>query len=466
MSAASSSRERQFQEYLSEGITAARSGNRSLAQSLLNRAILVNGLDARPYIWLSATTDDPDEQREYLEKAVAIDPTNAAARRGLALLVGKIDPSQLAPQGSAPGQRQPDGALDASGHTFQCPQCGGRMTFSISAGVLTCEYCGYEQSDTAVRGVGAVADRAEQVFDFVMPTRHGHAWAEAQHRLSCQHCGALTILPPGRKAMQCAYCGSNQLVESSEYQELIDPQVIAVMQIDEKAAVQRVQEWLGKGVFTPDTLTMAGQRVRLRPAYYSFWTFDGTIEVRWTCEVAEGSGNSKRWTPRSGVEMQFFSDALVQGVKALSDRELASIEPFNLVEVEQFKAGHLAGWPAIFYDRSLSDASLVGRQKVMKQMRSQLYDLIEIGREKRNVNFGAGSWSGLTFKHILLPIWMGAYQFQGKEYHVLVNGQTGKVGGDKPRDTFKLIFAILIAAMFILLLLALYWVFSGQGLPF
>jgi hypothetical protein len=164
--------------------------------------------------------------------------------------------------------------------------------------------------------------------------------------------------------------------------------------------------------------------------------------------------------------MRFFNDVLVSGVKALSERELASIEPFNLVDVEEFQPGYLAGWPAIFYDRPLSEASLLGRQKVVKQMRSQLYDVIEIGHEKRNVNIGGGSWSGMTYKHILLPIWMGTYKFQGEEYHVLVNGQTGKVGGSKPRDAVKLLYAFLSTLMFLLLILALYWLISGRELPF
>ncbi len=86
-----SGRERQFMEYLRDGIMAAKDGHRNLARSLLNRAIYLNGYDARPYIWLSSTTDDPAEQIEYLEKAVSLDPTNASARHGLAVLKGKID---------------------------------------------------------------------------------------------------------------------------------------------------------------------------------------------------------------------------------------------------------------------------------------------------------------------------------------------------------------------------------------
>ena len=75
-------RQRQFNEYLRDGITAAKNGQRKLAQSLLNRAIYLDNADSRPYLWLSATTDDPQEQMGYLERAVALDPANASARRG------------------------------------------------------------------------------------------------------------------------------------------------------------------------------------------------------------------------------------------------------------------------------------------------------------------------------------------------------------------------------------------------
>lgn len=51
-------RQRQFEEYLRDGISAAKSGESKMAQMLLNRAIYLNSADARPYIWLAATTTD------------------------------------------------------------------------------------------------------------------------------------------------------------------------------------------------------------------------------------------------------------------------------------------------------------------------------------------------------------------------------------------------------------------------
>jgi hypothetical protein len=90
MSNSYSDRERQFEEYLRDGITAAKNGERKLAQSLLNRVLYLTNADPRPYLWLSATFDDLNEQRDCLEKAVSLDPTDAVARCGLAQLTGKL----------------------------------------------------------------------------------------------------------------------------------------------------------------------------------------------------------------------------------------------------------------------------------------------------------------------------------------------------------------------------------------
>ena len=91
-------------------------------------------------------------------------------------------------------------------------------------------------------------------------------------------------------------------------------------------------------------------------------------------------------------------------MKAMKLSELASIEPFNLVDLREFKEDYLAGWPAKIYDRSLADASLVACEKFIKKLRPEQYTLSAMGKEKRNLSLNGSSWSGMTYKHILLPL--------------------------------------------------------------
>jgi DNA-directed RNA polymerase subunit RPC12/RpoP len=434
--------EQYFEELLRDGITALKGGDRHLARRLLQRATMVKAVDARPWLWLSGTTDDLNEQRQLLEKAVAADPSNPTAARGLAMLRAQMSgapaPAPVIPQTAAPAPQSPSPVqsskvLDAQAQTFLCPKCGGHMSFNVHKGDLTCEFCGHVQ----VTDKRLAADSGEVAIGFVLPTQRAHRWAEVQHRVSCERCGALTLLPPTLKADQCPYCGSNRLIESAETAELVDPQAIALMKIDENEAYARVRKWLKKGFFSPSDLALRAGGLRLRPAYYPVWTFDGTLEISWVCEVNVGSGDHSQWVTRNGVETEVFDDILVPGMKALKLPELMAVEPFNLKDVVEFRPEYVAGWPALSYDRPLSDASLQARERVIKGVQHGLSYSIEAGESKRNVRTGAGQWSSITFKHILLPLWTGTYRYQGKEYRLMINGQMGKVAGKKPRDNVK-----------------------------
>jgi len=134
-----------FEMILRDGISAAKDGQHTLAQSLLRQAILLNGRDARPYIWLSSTTEDAEERRQYLEQAVAVEPANVAARRGLAVLTGKIDLRVLIPEGASVEFSHPGLVEEANAESFVCPKCGGQVAFILQSGRITCKYCGYEQ---------------------------------------------------------------------------------------------------------------------------------------------------------------------------------------------------------------------------------------------------------------------------------------------------------------------------------
>ena len=453
---------------------------------MLTRANTLNPNDARPYLWLSATTDDPHEQRDYLDNALACDPNLEAARRGLMKLNEQLgistpretpftrgtgDPAwagvPMSTSGADPdrdsitdGDGDPDwnnavsekAFIEAETEIFECPNCGWRMYFDPEQNQLYCESCGNTIASEEI----LAADTAEAPMVGVMHSPHAHLWAATQHRVECEKCGAVTMQETVQKSGQCPYCGHNHLVDSKELRELLDPQVVALFKLKEKGALKRAREWLNSGLFAPDDLGEGAKGLELRPAYYPFWTFDGTLEAKWSCEVRVGSdARHARWESSNGMHAEFFDDVLVPAVMALKKQEVASIEPFNLKDVVQFEPEHLAGWPTLSYNRSMSDASLLAREKVFKKLRRQMHAMIEPGREKRGIQISAGSWSGMTYKHLLLPIWVGTFRYKGEEFHVLVNGQTGKVGGLKPKDTVKVVgvWAMILLAVTLLVFL-------------
>ena len=89
------------------------------------------------------------------------------------------------------------------------------------------------------------------------------------------------------------------------------------------------------------------------------------------------------------------------------------------------------------------------------------YNLEEMARqdvlrhydEVRAVSVHA-NYSDETYKHVMLPVYATAYTYKGKKYHVLINGQSGRVEGDYPKSPAKIIAIILgiLAIMFLIYL--------------
>jgi ribosomal protein S27AE len=424
----------EFEQLIQDGIIAVKNGNRSLAKKLLDQASLINSTDSRIWIWLSATTDDLQERRTYLERAVAIDPSNAAAKRGLLMIDEKLDKSQLMPEGASYTPEEPSSPQEATVKTYTCPNCGASIAYDIHEITLVCQFCGF----TGKVDQRVISESSDQLLDAALPTERAHRWVEGQSRVTCEQCGVGIILPAGQTADTCPYCASNRFITSPALMELVDPQVIGVFKIDPETAGEAVRTWLSKGFLAPDDLAIRHAGMQLHSAYYPFWIFSGTMEIPWFYEENVGSGKLPQREIHSGSHFEMFNNIIIPGLRKLSSTVIASIEPFKFEELVEFTPDFLAGWLALTYDNPLADASLRAREQVIKNVKPNLASLVEPGHPKHNFGIGAGKWSGLTYKLALLPIYIGNYPFQGKRYSLYVNGQTGKVSGKKPIDSLKI----------------------------
>ncbi|MEN8892183.1 MAG: primosomal protein N' (replication factor Y) - superfamily II helicase, partial [Planktotalea arctica] len=68
----------------------------------------------------------------------------------------------------------------------------------------------------------------------------------------------------------------------------------------------------------------------------------------------------------------------------------------------------------------------------------------DIGGDRQRVHSIGTDICDVTFKHILLPVWLAAYKYRGKTYRFVVNGSTGRVQGERPYSIWKITFAVLL----------------------
>jgi hypothetical protein len=69
----------------------------------------------------------------------------------------------------------------------------------------------------------------------------------------------------------------------------------------------------------------------------------------------------------------------------------------------------------------------------------------DIGGDTQQINQLDTRYSSITFKHLLLPVWISAYRYNDAVYRVLVNARTGEVQGEWPKSWVKIALLVILA---------------------
>ncbi len=156
-----------------------------------------------------------------------------------------------------------------------------------------------------------------------------------------------------------------------------------------------------------------------------------------------------RWHSASGTVTRWIDDVLIPGTKSVSIPRLHSLEPWDLDSLRPYEPAYLSGFKAQRYQVDLPEG-FEEAKRIMGAMIEQ--DVREdIGGDEQRISGISTSYSAGTFKHVLLPVYIGAYRFNQKVYQIMVNARTGEVQGDRPYSVWKIVF-------FVLFLILVVWV--------
>jgi len=334
---------------------------------------------------------------------------------------------------------------------FRCLQCNAETAYSAADGGLTCTYCGhYEPPPKQVVGKGA------EEFEFTVETveRAAHGWGLEREELECQTCGALTAVPPGDLTHICPFCASTHVVQRQAPQETLRPRFLIPLALDQDRCREIVREWLGSSWMTPAGLQQMARTADFTPIYIPYWTFDANSDASWQAQVAHQksyrryNSSRKKWETRTKTEWKwesgqvnlFIDDLPVAGTERPSQLLLQRLQPFNLHDLVVYKPDYLAGVQAQAYDVTLDKAWEKARQQMRQRTKQACQAQASSSRLRNfsmNLDFSDESW-----RYILLPIYVAAYRYGERTYQVLINGQTGRLSGQRPVDWRKVGLAV------------------------
>lgn len=343
---------------------------------------------------------------------------------------------------------------------FHCPACGADAHWNAAKQALVCPYCGTE-SPMEVSPTGEVKENDLAAALRALPASE-RGWKAEKRSVKCQSCQAITVFDPSRIAQRCEFCGSAQIVPYEEIKAPISPQGLLPFKVAESVVRDSVRNWYGTRWFAPNRLKKAALTDTVHGVYLPYWTFDAQVAADWWAEsgyyyyttetYTDSQGKTQtrqvrhvRWQPSSGRVDHFFDDELVAATRGVDAELLAKIEPFPTKQLEPYSAGYVAGWPVEQYQIDLIAAATAARSRMEGQTRTMCASQVP-GDTHRNLRVNA-NFSGQTFKHLLLPVWLVNFDYGQKSYQVLVNGVSGQIAGRYPKSPWKILFLILFLLM-------------------
>ncbi len=347
---------------------------------------------------------------------------------------------------------------------FHCQACGAETTWDPASKTLVCAYCATPAShppETLVQDQPIhehdLAEALEQLPD------SARGWSAKAASVRCQSCHAISVFEAEQAGKRCDFCGSSALVPYQELQQSIRPESLLPLRISETEIRDRIRKWYAKRWFAPSNLGQKALTDTVHGVYLPYWTFDAHAAAQWTAlsgyyyyttqSYTDSNGRTQtrqvrhtRWVPSSGSLTHFFDDELVPGSKGVDSDLLNKIEPFPTAELVPYHDGFVAGWTVERYQIDLVGAATASRQSMADQVRSLCAAQVP-GDTHMNLQVSI-RWSGQTFKHILVPVWLLAYDYGRKRYQVVINGYTGAIAGGRPYSFLKIFFTVLAVVIF------------------
>lgn len=358
----------------------------------------------------------------------------------------------------APPGPEFDGAPLPEQRRFPCAQCGGRLTFAPGTDELVCPYCSH-------RNRIAAAETFAQEQDFAKAMERleaGHDKVE-HHTVKCDACGAQPEVSAKTTSTTCPFCGSN-IVSQARASSAIKPDSVLPFAVAESRARDEFRTWIASLWFAPSELkNYVRQESRLSGVYIPSWTYDTkvttwykgrrgdayyvtvpyTVTVNGRPQTRMRRERRIRWSNASGVVKNSFDDLLVVATTSLPRKHLHALEPWDTKAALPYADEFLSGFRSESYCIDLKQGLEIARGMMQPVIHGTI--CADIGGDEQQVLDTRMKFESITFKHLLLPVWISAYRYRGRVFRLLINARTGEVQGERPYSPWKIAGAVVLA---------------------
>ena len=336
----------------------------------------------------------------------------------------------------------------------KCPSCNASLPFNPVTQKWDCEYCGSSYSLEEL----TKEEKNKKLNEEVESTKVVDVYR-------CNSCGAEVVADDTTASTFCLYCGNTNILKEKMQGKFKPEYIIPFKKIKEQAQKAFKDGCKGK-LFMPKGFDSISNIEKITGVYIPFWLFDATVEANMKgtgTKIKTWSDSSYNYTKKDVYSIYRAGHFEVENVPTdgalkFDDTLMQSIEPFNYEDMVDFNMSYMSGFLAEKYNVDEEEASKTAKTRIentaaeaLKEDANLSYTVVSVAEHQEILDMKDTSYA-------LLPVWMLNIKYKGKMYPFAMNGQTGKMVGDVPVDTGKLIFYSIVGQIVAMLIV---YIISG-----
>ena len=339
-----------------------------------------------------------------------------------------------------------------SSNDTKCPSCGGRLVFEPVEQMLKCGFCGNTYTPEKIELLQQLPE---------IDTGAADENEDDKCEIVCDSCGAVLITDKNTAATSCSFCGSPVII-TRRLSRQFRPDYLIPFKVTKEVALEKFVEFAKTKKYVPRDYFDKSNLNNIKGIYVPFWIMSSRCKVS-----ARGDGIKQRsvYKDKYALMSDFdvkYNNVPFDGSLEIADGLMEAIEPFDISQRVAFNSSYLQGFYAQKFNlttENLCDRILSRMQQYGRETASMSFSGYD------SVKFAACGVRPYDLEHTyaLYPVWFLNYKYDGLNYMIAVNGQTGKTDGylpvDKAKRRARLIGHRIVDVLLVLLVIAIFGAF-------
>lgn len=298
------------------------------------------------------------------------------------------------------------------------------------------------------------------------------------YEIHCQSCGSALRLSNEVRTATCPYCASPSVVHRPPNLDRPAPTFVIGFSVDHERASSLVRKWMAKShVFARSDFKSAVPELT-HGVYLPAYLYGAVANSHYSASIGENYTETETYTTTdskgkrvtrtrtvtkteyrdlAGHHSSYVVDVIVSASRGVSNDALEAIEPYDMGSLKRYDDSIIVGWMCEEPSRSRDACFRLAHDETVAKVGSMLQHFMP-GDSHRNLQHST-EVENEVIDLVLLPVWSYAVRYAEDKppVQILVNGQTGQVGGKVPVSNTKValaVMAVLACIAFVIFLIA------------